>query len=141
MRHVVGMQRVRPPSAARPLRVLIIDFHEISLVACAALLRTEGFVVADAAPTDRVIELTRAFEPDVVLLDPGPAAQFRKVVRQVRSLECAPVVVVTSSGDPDRLGPFVRRLPFLAKADVCAKAIVRAAGIASDESRGSAESE
>jgi CheY-like chemotaxis protein len=134
------MQRVRPPSAARPLRVLIIDAHEISLVACAALLRTEGFVVADAAPTDRVIELAGTFEPDVVLLDPGPAAQFRKVVREVRSLECAPVVVVTSSGDPDRLGPFVRRLPFLAKADVCAAAIIRAAGIVSDEPRGSVES-
>jgi CheY-like chemotaxis protein len=134
------MQRVRPLSAARPLRVLIIDAHEISLVACAALLRTEGFVVADAAPTDRVIELARAFEPDVVLLDPGSAGQFREVVREVRSLECAPVVVVTSSAEPGRLDPLIRELPFLAKGDVCAEAIVRAAGIASDGSRGSVES-
>lgn len=135
------MQRVRHTSGVRPLRVLIVDAHEISLVACAALLRTEGFVVAGAAPTDPVAELARAFEPDVVLIDPGPAAQFRAVARQVRSLERAPVLVVTSSTEPDRLSPFVRRLPFLAKADVCAEAILRTAAVACDEPRMPAESE
>jgi CheY-like chemotaxis protein len=140
VRHVPGMQRLRHTSDVRPLRVLIVDAHEISLVACAALLRTEGVVVAAAAPTDPVIELALAFEPDVVLIDPGPAAQFRAVARQVRSLERPPVVVVTSSAQPDRLDPFVRRLPFLAKADVCADAIRRAVVIASDEPRARAGS-
>jgi CheY-like chemotaxis protein len=135
VRHVVRMPPVRHTDGVRPLRVLIVDAHEVSLVAFVALLRTEGFIVADAAPTDPVIELARVFEPDVVLIDPAPVAQFREVARQLRSLERTPLVVVTSSAEPDRLHQFVRQLPFLAKADVCAEAILGAVALASDESQ------
>jgi CheY-like chemotaxis protein len=129
------MPPVRRTDDVRPLRVLIVDAHEVSLMALAALLRTEGFVVADAAPSDPVIDLARAFKPDVVLIDPRPVSQCREVTRQLRSLERTPRVVVMSSAEPDRLDPFVRRLPFLAKADVCAEAILRAVAVASDESQ------
>jgi CheY-like chemotaxis protein len=129
------MPSVRHTDDVRPLRVLIVDAHEVSLVALAALLRTQGFVVADAAPTDPVIELARVFEPDVVLIDPRAVAQFREVTRRVRSLARAPLVVVTSSAEPESLDPLVRRLPFVAKADLCAEAILRAVVVASDESQ------
>ena len=139
MRHVVRMPPVQVTDDVRPLRVLIVDAHEVSLVAFAALLRTQGFVVADAAPTDPVIELARVFEPDVVLIDPRPVAQFRELTRRVRSLTRTPLVVVTSSAGPDSLDPFVRQLPFLPKADVCAEAILRAVVVASDGSQVPAE--
>jgi CheY-like chemotaxis protein len=134
------MPPVQVTDDVRPLRVLIVDAHEVSLVAFAALLRTQGFVVAEAAPTDPVIELARVFDPDVVLIDPRPGAQFRELTRRVRVLARAPLVVVTSTVEPDSLDPFVGQLPFLAKADVCAEAILRAVVVASDESQVPAES-
>ena len=135
------MQPVRHTDDVRPLRVLIVDAHEISVVACAALLRTEGFDVAGAAPTEPVDGLARAFEPDVILIDPGRGTQFGELIRRLRALEPKPLVVVTSSAERERLDPSVRRLPFLAKADVCAEAMLRALVTASDESHVPAESQ
>jgi CheY-like chemotaxis protein len=129
------MQRAAREPDACPLRVLIVDPHEVSRAACSALLRTEGVAVADAAPGDRVIELLRTFEPDLVLIDPERQSTFRHTVLQMRACDPAPLVLVTSSGERERLDPLARQLPFLAKADVCAAAIFRAVLVTNDDAQ------
>jgi DNA-binding NarL/FixJ family response regulator len=127
------MQRTRQTPSFRPLRVLIVDAHEVSRAACSALLRTEGLFVADVAPGDHVVGLAQALEPEVVLIDAGPGAPLRDTAQQLRALTRAPLVLLTSSAEHDQLHPLIRELPFLAKADVCAEAILRAVAAARGE--------
>jgi DNA-binding NarL/FixJ family response regulator len=128
------MKRASDIFPSSPLRVLIVDAHDIFRVACSALLRTQGLAVADLTPNDGVVAVGRTFEPHVALIDPEPVGQFRNIVPGLRSLARAPLVVVMSSAEPERLDPLSRGLPFLAKADVCASAILRAVESARDES-------
>ena len=124
-RHLAGMPRPRDPDG-RP-RVLIIDQHEIYRCACAALLRTEGLHVVEAAPADDIFGLARALEPDVVLIDAAPPPErLRHTVRQLKSLPSAPTVVFISSAGPDELDSCVARGLFISKGDVCARELVRA---------------
>ena len=97
-------------------------------------------MVADLTPSDDVVAFARTFEPDVALIDPEPVGQFRNIMLRLPSLARAPLVVVMSSGEPDRLTPVIRGLPFLTKADVCAAAIRRAVESARGESAAQAES-
>ena len=91
-------------------------------------------MVADLTPSDDVVAVGRTFEPHVALIDPEPDGQFRNIVLRLRSLARAPLVVVMSSAEPKQLDPLSQGLPFLAKADVCAPAILRAVKAARDES-------
>jgi len=135
------MHRTRQIRTARPLRVLIVDAHEVSRAACSALLRTEGLAVTDVAPGDHVIALAQAQKPDVVLIDAGPGARLRDTAQRLRALACAPLVLLTSSAERDRLDPLIRELPFLAKADICAEAILRTVAAGCDEQPVAAASE
>ena len=135
------MQRIRKIRDGHARRVLIVDAHVVSLAACAALLRTEGCAVAEGAPGDDVIELARAFGPDVLLIDPGPTAQCHQTALQLSSLDGMPPVLITSSTDHARLHPLVRALPFLAKADICAGAIARALAAVFDDRAVATESQ
>jgi CheY-like chemotaxis protein len=106
------------------VRILIVDEHEIYRVACAALLRTEGLEVTDVTPGDEVVALACSLQPEVVLLDAAPAAV--QTARQLRSLPCHPMIVLTSSVGRDLIDPRLAELRFVAKADICRDAIARA---------------
>jgi CheY-like chemotaxis protein len=111
----------------RSTRILLIDDHEISRAALRALLRTEGLDVADVPADDAAITAAIAFRPDVVIIDVTPAdpAGFL-TARQLRTLPDAPLVVLTSSASRRRFGSQLKRHPFIAKADLCARAIENA---------------
>ena len=113
-----------PCGEKKPTRILIVDDHEISRAALRALLRTEGIDVADAGTGDAAITTAIAFHPDVVIVDVTPAdpAGFR-ITRQLRALPDAPPVVLTSSTSRCRFGSQLDHYPFVAKADLCARAI------------------
>jgi CheY-like chemotaxis protein len=113
--------------AKQPTRILIVDDHEISRAALRALLRTEGIDVADVGTGDAAITAAIAFHPDVVIVDVTPAdpAGFR-ITRQLRALPDAPAVVLTSSTSRCRFGSQLDHYPFVAKADLCARAIENA---------------
>lgn len=122
------------PSAAsaasggtRPVRILIVDDHEVSCAALRALLRTEGIDVADVGTAHAVITAT-AFRPDVAIVDltPSDPTGFR-VAGQLQALPDAPAVLLTSSANRRRFGPHLDRYRFLAKADLCARAITKLA--------------
>jgi CheY-like chemotaxis protein len=105
-------------------RILIVDDHEISRAALRALLHTEGIDVADVGTGDAAITATVAFHPDVVIVDVTPAdpAGFH-IARRLRALPDAPAVVLTSSHSRCRFGSQLGHYPFVAKADLCARAV------------------
>ena len=127
-----GMQPDTPsaPGGGKPpTRILIVDDHEISRAALRALLRTEGLDVADIGTGDAAITTAIAFHPDVVIVDVTPAdpAGFR-IAGQLRASPDAPPVVLTSSTSRRRFGSQLDPYPFVAKADLCARAIENAPG-------------
>src|SRR5215831_19347530 len=111
-------------SGKQAARILIVDDHAISRAALRALLRTEGIDVADVRTGDAAITATIAFRPDVVVVDVTPAnpAGFR-IARRLRALPDAPAVVLTSSQSRCRFGSQLGHYPFVAKADLGARAI------------------
>jgi CheY-like chemotaxis protein len=113
---------------------LIVDDHEISRAALRALLRTEGIEVADVRTGDPAITATIAFHPDVVIVDVAPAdpAGFH-LARRLRALPDAPAVVLTSSHSRYRFGSQLGDYPFVAKADLCARAIEMRRTTSSDD--------
>ena len=115
-------------------RILIVDDHEISRAALRALLRTEGIDVADVGTGDAAITATIAFHPDVVIVDVTPAdpAGF-DIARRLRALPDAPAVVLTSSHSRCRFGSQLGHYPFVAKADLCARAIETRRTTSSDD--------
>src|SRR5215831_11380095 len=106
------------------MRILIVDDHEISRAALRALLRTEGIDVADVRTGDAAITAAIAFRPDVAIVDVTPAdpAGFR-IARRLQALPDAPAVVLTSSHSRRRFGSQLGHYPFVAKADLCARAL------------------
>ena len=117
---------MRPePSGRRPVRVLIVDGHEIFRTACRALLRTEGIdVIADVPAGGEVIAAAAALRPDVVIVDVTPADDtgFR-IARRLASLPDPPAVMLASSADRYQFGPQLNGYRFIAKADIRAEAI------------------
>jgi PleD family two-component response regulator len=120
------MQPRTAPAAGRrqPTRILIVDDHEISRASLRALLRTEGIDVTDVSTGDAAITAAIAVLPDVVIVDVTPAdpAGFFIALR-LQALPDAPAVVFTSSASRCRFGSQLGRHPFIAKADLCARAI------------------
>jgi PleD family two-component response regulator len=111
-------------SGKQPVRILIVDDHEISRAALRALLRTEGIDVADVRTGEAAITTAIAFHPDAVIVDVAPAdpAGFR-IARRLQALPDAPAVVLTSSHSRCRFGSQLDHHRFVAKADLRARAI------------------
>jgi len=107
-----------------PMRVLIVDDHEISRAAIGALLRTEGVHVADVAVGEAAIAVAIAFRPAVAIVDvtPADATGFR-IADLLRALLDAPTVVLTSSADKSRFASRLDSYRFVAKADLCVQAL------------------
>lgn len=110
----------------RPMRVLLVDDHEISRAAISALLRTEG---ADVAGTgtgtgEAAIAVAIAFHPAVAIIDvtPADATGFR-IADQLQTLPDGPAVVLTSSVDKRRFASQLDSYRFVAKADLCVQTI------------------
>jgi len=111
-------------SDLRPMRVLIVDDHEISRTAVGALLRTEGVEVADVGTGEAAIAVAIAFRPAVAIVDVTPAdATGFLIADRLRALPDAPAVVLTSSADRRRFAAQLAGYRFVAKADLCVEVI------------------
>ena len=88
-----------------PLRLLIVDDHEVVRQGLVALLgRREGFqVVAEAGSVAESIEQARKFEPDVVVMDVRlPDGSGIEACREIRAeLPATRVVMLTSYPDEE----------------------------------------
>jgi CheY-like chemotaxis protein len=111
-------------NAQRPMRVLLVDDHEISRAAIGALLRTEGADVAGTGTGEAAIAVAIAFRPAVAVVDvtPADATGFR-IAGLLQALPDGPAVVLTSSADKRRFASQLDSYRFVAKADQCVQTI------------------
>ena len=90
---------------ARPLRLLVVDDHEVVRQGLVSLLdRRERFqVVAEAGTAAEAVEMTRKFEPDLVVMDVRlPDGSGIEACREIRSeFPQTRVVILTSYPDEE----------------------------------------
>lgn len=95
----------RDGSAARPLRLLVVDDHEVVRQGLASLLdRREAFqVVAEAATVVEALEMARKYEPNIVIMDVRlPDGSGIEACREIRAeLPTTKVVILTSYPDEE----------------------------------------
>ncbi len=87
-------------SAARPLRLLVVDDHEVVRQGLVALLdRRQGFeVVAEAGTAAEAVEQARRYEPDIVVMDVRlPDGSGVEACREIRAERAATRVVMLTS--------------------------------------------
>ena len=92
-------------SHARPLRLVVVDDHEVVRQGLVALLdRREGLqVVAEAGSVAESLEMSRKFQPDIVVMDVRlPDGSGIEACREIRSeLPATKVVILTSYPDEE----------------------------------------
>ena len=115
----------RGPSGKHPMRILIVDDHEVFRAACRALLRTEGMdVIADVPAGSTAIPTAIALRPEVAIVDVTPADDTGLgIVRRLAALPDPPAIVLTSSAERGQFGAQLDGYRFIAKADLRAEAI------------------
>ena len=90
---------------ARPLRLLVVDDHEVVRQGLVSLLeRREHFqVVAEAGTAAEAVEMARKFEPDLVVMDVRlPDGSGIEACREIRSeFPNTKVVILTSYPDEE----------------------------------------
>jgi DNA-binding NarL/FixJ family response regulator len=92
-------------SETRPLRLLVVDDHEVVRQGLVSLLdRREGFqVVAEAGSVAEALDNARRFEPDLVVMDVRlPDGSGIEACREIRSeLPNTRIVILTSYPDEE----------------------------------------
>ncbi|MGZ9231080.1 MAG: response regulator [Candidatus Limnocylindrales bacterium] len=87
-------------TVARPLRLLVVDDHEVVRPGLVALLdRRQGFeVVAEAGTAAEAVEQARRYEPDIVVMDVRlPDGSGVEACREIRAERAATRVVMLTS--------------------------------------------
>jgi two-component system response regulator DevR len=87
-------------TVARPLRLLVVDDHEVVRQGLVALLdRRQGFeVVAEAGTAAEAVEQARRYEPDIVIMDVRlPDGSGVEACREIRAERAATRVVMLTS--------------------------------------------
>jgi two-component system, OmpR family, response regulator AdeR len=90
----------QPNAQGRGQLVLVVE-DEVTLAETIELyLRHEGFRTERAADGERALELFRAAQPDLVLLDLGlPKVDGMEVLRRIRTTSDVPVVILTARAE------------------------------------------
>jgi DNA-binding response OmpR family regulator len=93
------------PVDPRGLRALVVDDAEEITALVAELLRGEGFAVTAVRDGHEAIEVAKAQNPDLIVLDLGlPGVDGVTVCERVRGFSTAYVIMLTARGDEvDRL--------------------------------------
>ncbi|MGZ9159708.1 MAG: response regulator, partial [Candidatus Limnocylindrales bacterium] len=92
------------PPAARPLRLLVVDDHEVVRQGLVALLdRRDGFqVVAEAGTVADSIEMARRHQPDIVIMDVRlPDGSGIEACREIRAERPETRIVMLTSYPDD----------------------------------------
>ncbi|MGH2408177.1 MAG: response regulator [Candidatus Limnocylindrales bacterium] len=92
-------------TATRPLRIVVVDDHEVVRQGLVALLgRKEGFqVVGEAGTVEEALSVVRRFQPDLVVMDVRlPDGSGIEACRELRAeLPATRVVILTSYPDEE----------------------------------------
>jgi len=100
-----------PPSATRPMSVLVVEDEPDIRALLVMNLRREGYQVAEAADATSALNLARSERPSVVLLDlmlpDMPGTEVCNRLRADRRTEDAYIIMVTARDeDADRVAGF-----------------------------------
>jgi CheY-like chemotaxis protein len=113
----------------RPMRVLLVDDHDITRAAVSALLRTQGAKVADLRTGEAALAVAIAFRPAVAIVDVTPAdARGFVIADRLQALPDGRAAVLTSSVDRSRFAFRLDNYRFIAKADLCVQNIYPVTG-------------
>jgi DNA-binding response OmpR family regulator len=86
-------------SATQQRALVVEDAVEIQEIVT-ALLREEGFDVRTASNGERAVEMARAFEPDLIVLDLSlPGLDGISVCQQIRTFSEAYILILTAKSD------------------------------------------
>ena len=102
------MSAATPEPAKQVTRVLIVDDQApFRLAARMVVEATDGFeVVGEAGTGEEGVELARALEPDLVLMDVNlPGINGLEATRQILRESHRPVILLLSTYEEDEYGP------------------------------------
>jgi two-component system KDP operon response regulator KdpE len=86
-------------------RALVIEDDESIQLLVRTLLESQGFRVMLAATAERAIVESRAYRPDVVIIDLGlPDRDGQRVIREIREFSTVPIIVLSArSADSEKI--------------------------------------
>lgn len=94
-----------PPTPLAGRKVLIADDDRLNIRILGGILRSEGFVLGEAASGEQALEVYATFQPDLVLLDVTmPGIDGFETCRRLRTeygTKCAPVIFITARSESD----------------------------------------
>jgi two-component system sensor histidine kinase/response regulator len=101
-----GQSTVRPaPSAVMGRKILIVDDDRLTIRILSAILKAEGYVLAEASSGEGALEAYKEFQPDLVLLDVIMAGisgfEACRELRRIYGEACAPVIFITAKNESD----------------------------------------
>lgn len=86
-------------------KILIVDDDRLNIRILGSILKSEGYVYADANSGERALEIYAEFKPALVLLDVMmPGVDGFETCRQLRQRygdSCAPVIFITAKSESD----------------------------------------
>ena len=86
-------------------KVLVVDDDRLNIRILSGILKSDGYVVADASSGERALELFPEFHPDLVLLDVVmPGIDGLETCRQLKRTygdKCAPIIFITAKSESD----------------------------------------
>lgn len=86
-------------------KVLVVDDDRLNIRILSGILKSEGYVIAEASSGERALDLYPTFKPNLILLDvmmPGingyeACREFKKIYAD----DCAPIVFITAKNEAD----------------------------------------
>jgi len=94
-----------PDSEYSGRRVLVVDDDRLNIRILSGILKSEGYVFAEASSGERALEIYPSFRPNLVLLDVMMAGiNGYEACRELKRLygdDCAPIVFITAKNEAD----------------------------------------
>jgi two-component system sensor histidine kinase/response regulator len=100
----------RPPARTstpnlKGCKILVVDDDRMNIRLFTAILKSEGYLLAEARSGEHALEIYREFPPDLVLLDVVmPGIDGFETCRRLRKLygdACAPIIFITAKNETD----------------------------------------
>jgi len=86
-------------------KILIVDDDRLNIRILGGILKTQGYVLADADSGERALELYPQFKPNLVLLDvvmPGiNGFETCRTLKRLYGDDCAPIIFITAKDTSD----------------------------------------
>lgn len=86
-------------------KILVVDDDRLNIRILSGILKSEGYVIAEANSGERALELYPSFQPNLVLLDVMMAGiNGYEACRELKRLygdDCAPIVFITAKNEAD----------------------------------------